>query len=242
MPGKRKSRSASVDQAGRRVHPRATKKLRRWSALTRRMRRVAKSVVSSTKETMHLDYDWSKTELNHNLYPGFRNQLNTLTAMPTQGTTDSNRLGNDIYRLGYHFRVMFGVKQDRQNTKFRLVLVGMPKGASTLAYANVFDAVTSNVMLDPIDKDRTVRVYYDKIIGYKNLNPGVPTTGKETTFFRKFYVPMRKVIKFYDDGAQDNNDVEDLWLIIMAYDAFGSLIADNIGYVQVWHRLYWKER
>ncbi len=49
------------------------------------------------------------------------------------------------------------------------------------------------------------RKHVDKIIGYKNVNPGSGVAAKEVTIFRKFNVKIKTRMTFYDDGAQTNN-------------------------------------
>lgn len=208
---------------------------------TRKMRRIAQQVVSRSKETFHKDYSFGKVELYHNTYTSNNLfTLNSTSSMPSQGDGDSNRTGNDLMRRGFFINAMFLCKADRLNTKFRVFIFQVSKGYDTSVGSNLWDPVTGNFLIDPIDKDR-VKILYDKIHGYKNINPGVSTTGKEVTFFRKFYVKAPKHLKFYDDGAQDNNDPYDLYAYVIAYDSYGSLTTDNIGSVQLWSRMYWKE-
>ena len=95
------------------------------------------------------------------------------------------------------------------------------------------------VPFDAVDKDR-VKVLFDKQVHYKPINPS--PDGKEITIFRKFYIPHKTLYKFYDDNTQTNSYPYDIYFCVIAYDAYGSLLTDNIGYVQTWSRFYFKEK
>lgn len=210
---------------------------------TRRMRKFIKRVVNAGKEMHFTDYNWGKTELYHNVYSGlnpcYRAQINIPNLLPPQGDGDSNRTGNDILARGLSVKCMLGCKQDRHNTTFRVMCLKVTKGYDTGPYGNVFDAQTNNIMLDGVDKDR-VKVLMDKKVSFKPINPS--PDGKEITIFRKFWIPHKALYKFYDDGSQANSYPYDIYFIIMAYDAYGSLQTDNIAYCQVWSRFYFKDK
>ena len=191
---------------------------------------------------MFLDFAFGKSELFHNnwtsgtgLFP-----LNDTAKLPTQGDGDSQRTGNVIQLRGMKLRVMFLFKGDRLNAKVRFLVLSFPKGTVPSSIGTFMDAVTGNQHIDPIDKGRC-RVHVDKTVGMSNVNPGVPTTAKEVTIFRNFNIKMKNRITFYDDGAQDNNQVRDYYAITIAYDTFGSLTTDNVAAVQIWRRLSWKD-
>ncbi len=42
------------------------------------------------------------------------------------------------------------------------------------------------------------------------------------------------------EGAQTHNQ-SDIYVLILCYDAFGSVITDNIGYMQMFHELQYKD-
>ena len=177
---------------------------------------------------------------NNYLSGSFNPVLNGITQLPPQGDGDSNRTGNDILAQGIQLKGMFGCKQDRHNCTFRVLAYKCTKGMSIGSYSSVFDNQTGNVMLDGVDKDR-VKVIFDKKVHYKPINPS--PDGKEITIFRKFLIPQKTAYKFYDDGVQDNSYQYDIHTVcFLAYDAYGTLITDNIGYVQCWSRFYFKEK
>lgn len=209
---------------------------------TRTVRKFIKRVIKGDKETHFVDYNWGKTELYHNSYNtgSFIGKLNGTPNLPSQGDGDSNRTGNDIYARGISCKIMFGAKADRKNTTFRVMVLRTTKGYALTPYGQVFDNQTGNIMLDGADKDR-VKVLYDKKHFQKvYVDQGI--AAKEVTFFRKIYIPHKTLYKFYDDGVNDNSYPYDLHLVVMAYDAYGSLTTDNVGYCQVWSRFLFKDK
>ena len=161
--------------------------------------------------------------------------------MPAQGSGDSARTGNDIYGIGWTVRMQLRLPTDRLNGKVRMVILQVPKGYDPGAtYTNVFDNVTGHVLLDPIDKDR-VKVIKDKVLAAGIINPGVSTTGKELTRYFKFWVPYKKTIKFWDDGAQDNSMPYDYYVCYYGYDTFGSLVTDVVSNIQSWTQFHYKD-
>lgn len=238
-------RAASAASSMFRYQPYGTANLKRMRSMeTRRMRKFVKRVVNRSKETHFVDFFWGKTELYHNSYaspfPCFRAQVNIPSGcLPPQGDGDSNRTGNDIQAKGIQVKCMFGCKQDRHNCTFRVMALRVTKGYDTGPYGNVFDNQTGNIMLDGVDKDR-VSVLFDKKVHYKPINPS--PDGKEITVFKKFWIPHNTSYKFYDDGTQSNSYPYDIYFIVMAYDAYGTLTTDNIGYVQTWSRFYFKDK
>lgn len=208
--------------------------------VTRSRTRGIRQTIMRMKETHFVDYNWSKHELYHNQWlTAWKPKLNGTYHLPSQGDGDSQRTGNDIYARGIQLKMMFGCKQDRHNTTFRVLALKVTKGYDITNYSQVFDNQTGNVMLDGVDKDR-VTVLFDKKVHYKPINPS--PDGKEITIFRKYWIPHKTLYKFYDDGEQNNSYPYDIYVTVMAYDAYGSLGTDNIAYVQAWSRFYFKDK
>lgn len=207
----------------------------------RRFRKNIRRIVNGSKEMHFVDYSWGKSELYHNTYAGtFVGKLNGTAMLPSQGDGDSNRTGNDILARGISCKLMFGCKADRHNTTFRVIVFRTTKGYAISPYTQVFDNQTGNVMLDALDKDR-VKVISDKKYSQK-VDVNDHNANKEITFFRKLWIPHKALYKFYDDGLNDNSYPYDIHLAIMCYDAYGSLVTDNIAYVQLWSRFYFKDK
>ena len=71
---------------------------------------------------------------------------------PYQGDDKDQRNGDEIFSKGFMIRGSFGFAGDRRVTTLRFYLVKPFNATSTLSYDNMFQAITGNVALDPLDK------------------------------------------------------------------------------------------
>lgn len=218
----------------------AARSVYRGSGVVSRNRmRGVKQTVMRMKETHFVDYNHGHAELFHNTYWNGWN-LNGTGKVPGQGDGDSQRTGNDIYARGIQVKLMLGCKADRHNTTFRVIVYKCTKGYSITSYGQIFDNQTGNVLLDAVDKDR-VKILYDKK-HHQKVDVNTYNGNKEITFFRKIWLPHKALYKFYDDATNENNYPYDINILVMAYDAYGTLVTDNIAYIQGWSRFYFKDK
>lgn len=220
----------------KRASSRTSRKRKSAPATRRRLVALIKKTVMKKTELKEKTQDAGKTEIYHNCFysgtlinTGFVWPLNSSNLMPTQGTADNQRVGDEIYISGFKVRMLVGQKADRPNVNWRYLVLSVPKGSS-ITYANWFQVVRSNVMLDDPNRD------FVKTLAQGIWRPNeaglVGGSADEYTFTKKMWIPYRKHLKFGPAaGAVTHND-DDLYFILMGYDAFGSLTTDNIGYVE----------
>lgn len=204
---------------------------------------IVKKVLRKNTEVKHHDFAYNYTELYHNNYAtgAFKNYvLISNVNQPANGTTENQVIGSEYKVIGAQLYLQFLVKSDRMNTKFRVMIVRIPSKENPTNYSDIFDPITSNVMLDPIDRGRCT-VLYDKIHGYKNIVPNNSTD--EVTFHRKIWIPKQKyTVQQGESGSTMWKTPKYLdYIIIMAYDSYGSLITDNVGAVQAARRLWFTD-
>lgn len=172
-------------------------------------------------------------------------QMNANTCMPPQGNGDQARNGDRIYASGFSLRVLFGQKRDRPNVTWRCAVVSVPKGTA-LTYATLLEAQTANCLLDGWNTDLCTvlwQKYYKPAIpmdSYNTTAGGNVTASLEYTFVRKFWIKRKMEYKFQTDGSLTHND-RDVHFVVFAYDAYGSLITDNIGYFQMWQKFCYRD-
>ena len=218
------------------------------SAKTKSLISLIKKVSLKQNELKYVDYDHGKTELYHNIHDGV--QIQALTHGPDQGDGDNQRIGNSIQLSGVKLTLMFYSKMDRPNTKFRLIVYSAPYNSfkPNSSYATIFDNVTGNVMIDSMDKD-AVKVHKNMLIYPKNISANLTAfpefeANKEVTSFRKVWIPYRTKVR-YSDNSGSGSIVEltnrSFYVLIMAYDTYGTLTSDNIGSVQCWQRFYYRD-
>lgn len=199
--------------------------------------RAIRNVTMRTTESKSKYVSHDKIEMYHqgfNVTLGF----NQPGAMPTQGTGDNQRIGDQINLSGFKFKILFGQKGDRPNVNFKWWILKVPKG-SAINYNNWFNVITSNTMLDDPNTD------FVKILkkGYMRPNQaGLTATGDdEFTFVKEIYLPYKKLLKFGPANAAVTHNDDDLYLVVIAYDAYGTLITDNIAYMQTLSTMYYKD-
>lgn len=201
------------------------------SGFAARVTRVVRNLAEPKTKRFML----AKYELYHNAYgpgagsQGLRLGINDAAVMPIQGIAPNQRIGDMIYFTGWRIKLLIGQKFDRPNVTFRYSVILAPKNGN-IAYGDFFVATTSNVLLDDHNTE------YIKVLktGYWRPNQAALASagGREYTFTKSMYIPHRRLVKFGPAlGANTHNDY-DAFLVIMAYDAFGSLNTDNIAYVQ----------
>lgn len=194
-------------------------------------------------EVKKLDYNYGNVNINHNNYSAvpankFQNSLMIWgTNMPVAGTSDGDIIGSRFKVIGQQLFLQFQIVSDRLNSKFRVMILRYPSYRVVNAYTDIFDNVTNNIMMDPIDKD-ICTVLYDKVVGIRNINPTNATDNVLIT--RKIWVPKQKYTVQYENAGLNTVKTPRFtdYLIILGYDAFGSLQTDTIGSVQVSRRLY----
>lgn len=187
-----------------------------------------------------------KTELYHNCFwnasgisTGYVLNLNSAAFMPSQGIADSQRIADQIYTQQYYLKMLIGQKADRPNVNFRWYVLKVPK-QSAVNYNTWFVNNTGNVLLDDPNED------FVKVVKQGTWRPNqaaLLTSGaREYTFTKRIVVPYKRLIKFGPaDAATSTNDGTDLYFVLMAYDAYGALITDNIAYVQVLMELKFRD-
>lgn len=207
--------------------------------------KIAKKAVVKSAESKAFDYSYGKVELYHNTI-NLLYRINGQTSMPSQGLGDKNRIGDKIYLTGIDIRMLLGQKQDRPNVTFRVIVFSVKANTAQIAglnYVNIFDNTTGNCLLDSVNSDecKVIKQYFYKpstsaMIGF-NSGTGV---GKEYTRPYHIYVPFKRNITFQWDGSTVP-DMRDYYILVMAYDAYGTLVTDNIAYCQLWSKMYFKD-
>ena len=212
----------------------------------RRLVKLIKTTVKRTVEPKAKNVNFGKGDVYHNSFysplgvppSGFVAHLNDAALMPPQGSRDNERVGDQIYSSGYKLKMLIGQKADRPNVNFRYFVLTVPKG-SAINYGNWFINTTGNVLLDDPNPDfvKVIRTGY-----WRPNEAGLSATGNdEYTFAKRVSFPYKKLIKFGPaDSALTHND-NDIYFVLLAYDAFGSLGTDNVAYCQMSMELSYRD-
>lgn len=204
--------------------------------------KLIKKVTLKQSESKSCTYSWGKTELNHNTYH-FIGEMNTSFAFPQQGVGDNQRIGDRIKSSGYKLRLLCGQKYDRPNVTWKFWVLKQPINYST---GNSFRNVTGNVLLDPPNLDQVIKVL--KVFTWKpDQSTMLVSNGstasqltKEYTFTKSIWIPHKHDYKFQTD-AQRVHDETPIVIVATCYDAFGTLVTDNIAYIQIFQELFYRD-
>jgi len=205
---------------------------------TRRMQALIRRTVLRVAEPKIVRHPVAKVELYHNSF-SYALHLNDTNGMPTQGTGDNMRVGDEINVYRYRVRSLIGQKSDRPNVTFMWYIIEAPKGL-TATYANFFVQSTNNVLIDEPNEDAV------KVLRRGKMRPNEAglggTLGDEYTFAKEWNLPYKRRYKFGPAAATQAHNQPEVYLIIMAYDAYGSITAtDNIAYIETLKETFYKD-
>lgn len=148
---------------------------------------------------------------------------------PTQGMTDGNRIGDEIYASGISVKLMLNLPPDRRTASIKVWYVphnnvqGNPGDKSQL-----FHGLINNVMIDQIQTDRWPGIKYLGM--FRNSDPDNITASAHGQIYMNLWIPLRRKLTFITDGdtvtARGLKEVGSL--IFAPYDKINSLEEDNI--------------
>jgi len=230
MAFKRKFSKRKFSKKSKRPVKRARK-----SMSTKKFAAAVKRATLKVAEPKYTSWAHTKVDIKHNTPVGFL--INASNEMPPQGVGDNQRVGDQINCVGFRCKMLFGQFADRENVTWQVRIVSVPRGTS-YAYGTWFDNVSGNCMLDDINTDlvKVLKTYTYKYI----LAPDSNNT-EEFTFIKKIWIPYKKLLKFQANGGTQVNDPVDMYLLICAYDAYGTLVSDNVGYIQLQTQMMFKD-
>lgn len=240
MAYKRK-RSGSASRNVRRKLMRRRKRSRYGVRGRSNIARICKSVILKTAEPKQKTVAIAKTDLYHNTF--HVHQINYHMNMPGEGDNESERVGDRINTGGYLLRFLIAQQTDRPNCTFRYYVVSTNKG-NVYNYSTFFLNLMSNILLDSPNKDY-VTVHKSGYIRTPKADSsyfiGANGASREKTMPFKLWVPWKKLLKFGPGQGATIPQEKDLYLLIGAFDAYGTLITDIVGYFHASQTLYYKD-
>ncbi|KAJ1469182.1 hypothetical protein T484DRAFT_1754626, partial [Baffinella frigidus] len=187
---------------------------RRAATSTRRFNKSVLNVIKKTAEPKFIHTALTSiTSMSHNSI-NFQNIFSRDSAnplFPHQGDEVGQRNGNEIYAQGFMLRGSFCLAGDRRGTTLRFYLISEKDNNHPAIYNNVFQNITNNVALDPLDKSKFSST---KLIATLKIpDRSAPTTSVDGTFelidgnviFKK-WIPFNKKLVFFD---KDSNSPQD---------------------------------
>lgn len=210
-----------------------------------RFQRAVRNVVFSTTEKKYrsgtingpdgTNLGVSSTVWNHNSL-NFINLWNVTQGtnsvgtrlFPTQGMTDGNRIGDEIYATGISVKLMINLAPDRRTTNIKCWFLphNSTQGNGT-DKTQFFHGLLNNVMVDKIQTDRWPGLKYLGL--FRNSDPDNITSTGHGQIYVKLWIPLKRKITFITDGdtiaAQGLKQIGSL--VFATYDKINSLEQDN---------------
>jgi len=145
------------------------------------------------------------------------------TMWPDQGDGVNGRNGDEIYAKGFMIRGSMCFAGDRRGTTIRMYSVAPKDQDIALNYDNMFQNITDNVAVDPLDKRKFPS---SKLLGtYKVPDRSAPTLSVDGNFelidtnvIIKKWIPFDKKIIFMPGTKAPTNINSYLQLVFTAYD------------------------
>lgn len=165
--------------------------------------------------------------------------------IPTIGTTDQNRNGDEIYATGFRLRIQCENDANRHNNtwKFWLIQWNTVQGDPCVP-ANLFQVATGNNLIETIQADRYTVKYLGK---YRTGARDVAVDAKTDVFIDKWIPYKRKLCFRQDTGTSSDNIViskgmKEMFTIVgVCYDASNTIGDTNIGNCRINGTFYYKD-
>lgn len=162
---------------------------------------------------------------------------------PSQGNSDGERRGDEIYTTGIRLRMAWTVPYDRRNSTFRMyVLPYNSTQGSPIDKTLLFHNISGNIMLDPIQTDRWKGIKY--LGTYRCKSRDQATDGQLKTIMINKWIPLKRKVTFLNDGSvvPASGIKENLVILITAYDSIPTLATDVLAdHVNACATLYYKD-
>lgn len=217
-------------------------------------------MIMKKSETKMVDFAIENVQIYHNsansagaigplLSPYMDGNFFNVWSQIPQGAGSGARIGNEIYPRGMKLRLMLFNKDTRPNLQYRIVIGTVPKlnqaGAlSTPTNVQWQISPSGNFMLGRMNTDLGVRAFIDRT--YRN-SLGISTRAgdwalKESCLIRRYYIRRKKASKIIYSAGQGAVIVnKPVFLSIIPYDSYGTLVTDNVASYAYQCTLYWKD-
>jgi hypothetical protein len=163
-------------------------------------------------------------QLYHNTPVTMTNTLNLIDSIAV-GTASNQRIGNRIFLKSLRANIVFNNKGDRPNVSYRVAVTAAPTNTNTDSFAELF----ASGGFTGIHVPQTSLLLHDATFPL-NQGSGMETSAnlKERSFNHTFVIPLNHPATY---SPVDGKCTTTLTTWFIAYDAYGTLIVDNIASV-----------
>jgi hypothetical protein len=159
-------------------------------------------------------------QLYHNTPVSMANSPNLLDGI-IQGVNQASRIGNRITLRRLRVRIVFNNKIDRPNVSYRVAVTAAPVSTNADTFGELFNGGgITGTHVRP-----NSQLLYDTVFPL-NQGSGMVTPNKERSFNHAFEIPFNHPVVY---STADGKATTNLTVWFVAFDAYGTLITDNIA-------------
>lgn len=203
------------------------------------VRRAVNQVISRRAETKFNEVNTGWLDVLHNNANGFYRLCRL-----EQGLTENTRVGNEVMAVGLCCKVGIISKPQEPNCTWRIMAFNVPFGVTTIP-SDLFDnsPTTVSFMMNFVNTDR-YKVLYNKVIHARPFDASREegAENRETTYFRKIWIPLRGKKLTYTRTSQDpTQQYGNIFVAVFGYSEEGTDSSTVVGRTCCVSRFYFKD-
>lgn len=156
----------------------------------------------------------------------------TTDSLPSQGNSDTARIGDRVFLKGIMLRAIFQPVGDRRNT--RVIAYWVPHNSEQGdPSSDLFHTVTNNVLIDPVQKKRypnAVKLgeFKTKPHDVEFLTSGTQSSANCPSIYISRFIPINRKVFFKADASNTPTNLKEYGTVCFAvYQNFNTLITDQ---------------
>lgn len=215
---------------------------------TKQLIKLINKVSLKKAETKQAHFSQENINLNHNggmFITGLLRTEQGITDSDTGSSAYANRIGDEIIGRGIKFKFWIANKAGRPNLLYRLVVFRY-QSLKTPVSSDVWKGSSGNKIMDDFDKEAFTPLY-QRIF---KIQKGFSAVASDATFgdqnnvecakYVSFYINLKnQKIKYADGGTIPK--FTNLGVLLIPYDAWGTLSTDTVASVAWSYKFYFKD-
>lgn len=208
--------------------------------------KIAKQAVVRVAETKYKAIASENIQLYHNGGTTGNYAIVTNLLQTSQGTTEESRVGDKVHGRGLSIKLWLANKNDRPNVTYRIMVIATPPDQATSGFpSDFFEGDIGNKIIDHVNTNK-YKIMKQKIIQIQGQDTAFDVatdTLREKTKYVHMWLPLKnRRITYSTEGGQRPMLQRDcLSLVVIPYDAYGTLTLDNIASMAYCTRFYFKD-
>lgn len=208
----------------------------KYTARQSNLVKMIKSIALGQCETKRIITTSENLQIFHNVPSIIGNLCST-----TQGTSQVSRVGDEVIAQYLKIKLWLSNKSDRPNVMWRVIVYCPRPGTTTLDWQT---NSATNRILAFVDTDK-LNVKSQKILnpppGDFSLETGATLKERSRYLTMNVNVKNYKISYFSDNDTVPKLQKHNICVAVIAYDAYGTLITDNIASYAFSYEFYFKD-